>query len=173
LTPAQAGGADWSPTRFEQWKGAKEFDYQLEALLNLLCHIEIGHGKTFRHLRYKIGWIPPNSKLQVTYDEEWEGVGSARVTGEVTILEKSATTDNPALVASLDGQNTVKIQVLGTGKQGGLPARSPNNVSNDNPTSGLKRAATAGSLAVKFEGLSPVKIPHKGPKKEEFYDSWL
>jgi len=174
LTPAQAGAADWSPTRFEEWKGDKEFDRQLEALLNILCRIEVGYGDSYRHLRYTIGWIPPNSKLVVVYEEGWvNGADSGKVTGEVTLSEKTAVSNKPTLIGGRDGQNVVTLEVIGTGQPNSLTKKKPNATLHVHgmklPNPELRRSAASGKLVIMFEGAPEVSVPHNGWAKETFF----
>ena len=82
------GGADRSPTRFEDWKGGQGVQTtSSEALLNIICKIEISHGDSYRDLRYKMAWFPPNSKLVVRYEELWKSSSDNRtVEGEVVLI---------------------------------------------------------------------------------------
>src|ERR1041384_7195045 len=76
----QKGSADWSPSRFEDWKNDKdkELDYQLIALLNIICKIELSWTDTFRNLQLKLGWVPPGARLLVGYKETWENAADSK-----------------------------------------------------------------------------------------------
>jgi hypothetical protein len=163
------GGADWSPTRFEQWTGDKEFDYQLEALLNIICKVEISYTATFRDLKFKAGWLPPNSKLLVHYQEAWQNAaGPNIIESEILVTHKGPVSTDTRLAITPDGQNEVKIKIVA-----GVPPTSPNptqarlgGVRLPDPL--LKQAFAAGRLEVPFEGASPVKVPYDRPVKKTF-----
>ena len=164
----QAGGADWSPTRFEQWKGEKEFDYQFEALLNIICKIEIAHGDTYRQLKFTIAWLPPNAKLVVRYDEVWRNSADSRtLEGTVVMTDKGPTSSNPRLAATPAGKSNVAVTA-----DVGLPSKPPTVVVNNIrvPHKELKRAAVTAKLLLTFDGMAAVTIPHKGLEKKTFHD---
>jgi hypothetical protein len=61
---------DWSPVNYKDWHGTlKGYDYQLQALLNIICRFEMGEGKSLHQLAIKLGWVPPGAKLVVGYKE--------------------------------------------------------------------------------------------------------
>lgn len=167
-----AGGGDWSPTRFEDWKGEKEFDHQLEALLNIICKVEISHGDTFRDLRYKMAWLPPNAKLVARYEETWKDEADNRtIEGEVVVTDKGPMSRNPGIAAYADGKNGVKLAIV----PGQLSKKNPHmdiKVGDFRPPNpDLKKSVASGKLLVTFDGTANVTIPHKGWEKQTFYEA--
>jgi hypothetical protein len=163
------GGADWSPTRFEQWTGDREFDYQLEALLNIICKIDISYNDTFRDLRFKAGWLPLNSKLLVLYQEKWQDAAQPlKIESEILLTHKGPTSKDSRLAVTADGQNGVKVKVVS-----GVPSTSPNQTRPMGgirlPHPSLENAFAAGRLVVTFEGALPMSVPHDKPAKRTFH----
>jgi hypothetical protein len=162
------GGADWSPTRFEQWVGDKEFDYQLAALLNIICRVDISHTGTYRDLTLKAGWLPPNSKLLVHYHEAWRDAARPfTVESEILVTPKGPSSKDGRLAVTADGQNGVEVRVVPD-----VPLPSPTLPARAGgarlPHPQLERAFAACRLEVAFEGTSPVKVPHDKPVKKTF-----
>jgi hypothetical protein len=160
------GGADWSPTRFEDWKGDKEFDYQFEALLNIICKIEISHGDSYRDLRYKMAWFPPNSKLVVRYEELWKSSSDNRtVEGEVVLTDGETKSRNPDILATPDGKNGVRITMMPS-----LLSKTKPQQDNRLPQPDLKKSLASGKLLVSFDGMAAVTIPHQKWEKKKFFE---
>src|SRR5439155_14277972 len=172
----RAGGGDWSPTRFEQWEGDNEFDYQFEALLNIICDFEISAGDSFRDLKVKMGWMPPDSKLAVKYEEKWSNAADNRaLAGEILITDKLNPT-NSALTAYVDGKNGIKVSM----NRAQLSSRDPDkgtfktnryrDVSDDR-----EEIIASGQLTIMFEGMGNAQVPHaksthKGWRKKTIYE---
>jgi hypothetical protein len=164
------GGADWSPTRFEQWKGDNEFDYQLEALLNIICKVEISHGDTYRDLRFKAGWLPPDARLLIVYQEQWKSPDQPfTVESEILVQHTGLMSKDPRLVVTPAGQSGMKVTVVS-----GVPSTSPNQTVRFGgqrlPHTSLKKASASARLLVALDGATPVKVPHDKPAKNNFYD---
>jgi hypothetical protein len=164
------GGGEWAPTRFEDWKGEKEFDYQIEALLNIICKIEISHGDTYRDLRYKMDWLPTYAKLVVMYQEEWEDKADNRsLTGEVVFTEKGPISKSPDMSVYADGKNGVKIVFMPSV----LSKKNPNSDKKFGdmrlPNPDLKKSVALGKLLVTLDGTASVTIPHNGWEKKKFF----
>jgi hypothetical protein len=158
------GGADWSPTRFEQWAGDKEFDYQLEALLNIICKVDIDYYDTFRDLKFKAGWLPLNSKLVVLYQETWRNAAQPfKVQSEILLTHKGPTSKDARLAVTADGQNGIRVKVIS-----GVPSTGQGLRTWPYRTPLLENVFAAGSLVVSFEGASPVRVPHDRPVKRTF-----
>ena len=148
--------------------GRQGIDHQLEALLNIICKVEISYTDTFRDLKFKAAWLPPNSKLLVHYQEAWQNAaGPNIIQSEILITHKGPLSTDTRLAIAPDGQNGVKIKVVA-----GVPPTSPNPTQRwpavRAPHPLLKQAFAAGSLDVTFEGASPVKVPHDRPVKKTF-----
>jgi hypothetical protein len=175
----EAGGGDWSPTRFEQWKGDSEFDYQFEALLNIICKIEISKGQALRDVEFKMGWLPPDSTLTVKYEETWRDDADSRsLESEILVADKGPVSSNAAIAVYADGANGVKISPATayltrrdlyvtkektfnkTGDTGEVTA-----VNDD-----LKKILASGKLLVTLDGSTTVKVPHKDWEKKTIYD---
>jgi hypothetical protein len=156
-----AGGADWSPTRFEQWTGDKEFDYQLEALLNIISKVDIDYYDTFRDLKFKAAWLPLNSKLLVLYQEKWRNTAQPfTIESEILLTHKGPASKDMRFSVAADGQNGIRVKVVSgvPATRQGLrpwPLRDPL----------LENAFAAGRLVVTFEGATPMKVPHDRPVK--------
>lgn len=156
----QPGGADWSPTRFEQWTGDKEFDYQLEALLNIVCKLEIKHTDSYRDLEYAAAWLPANSKLTFKYEEVWrQPADDKTIEGEIVLAPKGPKSSNARVVATAKDPNKVRLTLTG-----GLSMKSPNPTVRGKrfPHDDLKKAAASGKLLITLDGASTVTVPHKG-----------
>jgi hypothetical protein len=165
------GQPDWSPTDFKDWRGDKEFDHQLQALLNIICRIEISHGDTYRDLKYKMGWLPPDSKLEVKYEEAWsEKAHDRAIEGAVVFEAMGPRSLTPAMAASADGRNGVKI-VIGSGA---LSKKSPHmdmKVGDVRlPNRDLRKSVASGRLLVTFDGTASVTIPDRGWAKKTFFE---
>jgi hypothetical protein len=175
----ESGGADWSPTRFEQWKGDKEFDYQLEALLNIICKIEVDKDDLFSHrtVTLKAGWIPPDAKLEVTYAESWTTPNERRVLqATVTFPDTGPVSNNAGLPARAAGKTGVTLTdqdgVNGRSRAGGAvprPLLTPQWLAGVNmtlPNPQLARVAVTARLAVAFAGGVGFTIPHNASETE-------
>lgn len=172
----QAGGGDWSPTRFEQWTGDKEFDYQLEALLNIICKFEIASGAQLREMKFKMGWIPPDSKLKVKYEETWDSSADSRtLENEIEFTEQGPRSTAANMSASPDGKSGVKIAVSRTY----LTSRDT-HVTKEKTMHGdtyevrevvpeLKKIVASGRLFVTFDGSPTIAIPHKDFEKKTLH----
>jgi hypothetical protein len=166
----EAGGADWSPTRFENWSGDQGFDHQLEALLNIICAIEISHAHdSFREIHYKMGWIPPQAKLAVKYEETWKDAADSRtLSGDVKMTLKGPQSTSPAFTAYAQGKNGVKLAVTA-----GHVSKKPSHEKFGKlplPHKELKKAVASGQLLITFDGTANVTIPHTGWAKKTFHD---
>lgn len=176
------GDADWSPARFEQWKGDKEFDYQLQALLNIICKIEIDADDlpARRAITLKPGWIPPDAKLEVTYKERWTSPKEERVLqATVTFTDKGPMSSNQSLPARAAGKTGVTITdhdaIVGRSSRGGSVPRplfvtqsiGLGRIPGWNPE--LERVALTARLVAPFSGGLGFTIPHKD-SETELYD---
>lgn len=162
-----AGHPDWSPTDFKDWQGEKEFDYQLEALLNILCKIEISHGDSYRDLKYRIGWIPPDSKLVVKYEEEWKDKADNRMfEGEIVFTDKGPTSKTQSMTVNLNGRNGIEIAIAPGLFSQKKTFRRQLNIPMPNPE--LKKSIAWGRLIVIFDGKTAFTIPHTGWEKKTF-----
>jgi len=163
-----AGGADWSPTRFEEWKEEKEFDNQFTALLNMICKFKIGSYGTIRELEYEMGWLPPNSRLVFSYEEKWEDEAAQKLDGDVIITDKTAVSNQPWSVVSLVGKSTIKLAVLSSYLSKNHPTIEP--VTNATETrqfiDNLERSVATGRLLVTLDDKIKVTIPYGGPVKK-------
>ncbi len=179
----EPGEADWSPARFELWKGDKEFDYQLQALLNIICKIEIDDDALFkrREVTLKAGWIPPQAKLELTYAETWTTPNERRtLQAVVTFPDTGPVSNNPSLPARAAGKNaltiTDKAGIDGRRSAGGpvpRPLMVPQSfgVVSDMPLPNpqLSRVAVTAYLVASFAGGLGFTIPHK-VSETELYD---
>lgn len=189
LQHKKAGGADWSPTRFEQWTGASEFDYQLDALLNILCKIEIDRGDsaaTVRELTFKVGWIPPDATLMVRYAERWQRYEDSReLEAKITFSKTGPVSNNPKLPAASGAKSVVKVsdkEGLAVGTiDAGLPDQQattrPRRLYYEGPMRvwmphpELKEVVAEARLSVTLEGGHAFTIPHSGWARNRFYEA--
>lgn len=167
----KAGHPDWSPTDFKDWQGDKEFDYQFEALLNIICKMEISQGNTYRELKYKMGWLPPYSKLKVKYEETWRDTADNRtLESEIRFTDKGPMSTVPNMLAYADGKNGVKITLV----RAYLSKRDPNDgdynvLLGRKVNENLRKVAACGKLLVSFDGMSDVALPHNGWAKKTLH----
>jgi hypothetical protein len=168
-----AGNPDWSPAPYEQWKGAKEFDYQIRALLNLVCDFEIAKPDRYDKLRFKLSWHPKKiSKLRVRYREKKSG-GSDRVVveTEVAFTDKGPVSSNTNLRPLMVDDRTLELEVVG-----GVAPWRPRPRDDGQPTTpaakrfgltdvpdpypDLDSAGVAAMFSITFGGQTPVHVPH-------------
>jgi hypothetical protein len=157
------GAASWSPTRFETWTGDKEFDYQLEALLNIICKITIARGTTFRDLKISMAWLPPRATLLVKYEESWQGDAKPYVLDTVVSWkDQGPVSKMPALIVAADGAHAVKV----TAAAGQLPTRTfytdhwVGPAHYRRPVASLKKSVASARLLVSFDGMAATRVPH-------------
>ena len=169
LTP---GKPDWTPTDFKEWQGEKEFDRQLEALLNIICKVEVTPGDTFRVLKCKMGWLPPYATLKVRYQEKWrDSAHDGAIDAEIELSDKGPrVTPKTAAVATPDGQNGVKIELKRLGK---LTMKDPHDGPRDilkkkNVNLDLTSVEVFSRLIVSFDGTANVALPHSKPASTRF-----
>ena len=168
LTP---GKPDWTPTDFKDWQGEKEFDRQLEALLNIICKVEVTPGDTFRVLRCKMGWLPPHATLKVRYQEKWrDSKHDGAIDTEIELSDKGPRLTSGAAVVTADGQNGVKIELKRPGK---LTDKNPHDgpydiIKKKNVNPDLTSAEVLSSLIVSFDGIAKLRLPHSGPASTRF-----
>lgn len=166
-----AGHPDWSPTDFKDWQGDKEFDYQFEALLNIICNMEISSGNTFREFKYKMGWLPPNSKLKVKYEETWSDAADNRtIESEIQFTDKGPVSTAPTMLPFADGKNGVKITLVDFYLSKKDPHDGVYNMilkRKVNPL--LRKVVASGKLISSFDGMADVVVPYNGWAKKTFY----
>jgi hypothetical protein len=166
----QKGSADWSPTRFEDWKSDrdKEFDQQLVALLNIICKIDISWNDTFRNLQYKLGWVPPGAKLLVSYQETWKKpTDSKELQAEVQFSPTGvASSFSTEFQLTQKDKYTLQLAVLSSA----MPRSSSNQAKKlfklRLPEEGLERVEAKGRLLVSFDGTGTFSIPHQDWQKK-------
>jgi hypothetical protein len=160
---------DWSPAEFKQWHGtSKGYDYQLQALLNLICKFEIGHAKTsYRELELKLGWVPPGATLHVGYQESWEKTGPTKtLTGIVTFGDPGPTATGPFRPSMKDNALTLVVTSHDL-PPGPVLEKMPTPVGTlYKPVAHLKWAEFAAKLRVSFPHVAVLMIPAKGRKAE-------
>ena len=166
------GHPDWSPTDFKDWRGDKEFDYQFETLLNIICEIAISPGNTYRELKYKMGWLPPYSKLKVKYEESWSDAADNRtLESEILFTDAGPQSTVQNMLPVADGKNGVKITLVPANLSkkdphgGGYNVNAQRKVNND-----LSKVVASGRLIVAFDGMSDVAIPFNGWAQKKFYE---
>ena len=77
--------------------------------------MEISAGNTYRELKYKMGWLPPYSKLKVKYEETWSDAADNRtLESESQFTDKGPISTVPNMLAFADGKNGVKITLVGS-----------------------------------------------------------
>lgn len=171
------GGGKWSRTRFETWKGDNEFDYQIDALLNIICKIEINRGATFRDMKISVAWLPPRASLTVKYEELWKGAAQPHTLETVLTMNNGApVSKKPVLAASLEGKNVIKVQPAA----GQLPAKTLYGETQSmgvarvrSPHADLKSSVVSVRLFVTFDGMAALSVPHDGPVKSTVTASTL
>jgi hypothetical protein len=181
------GGADWSATRFENWHGEKEFDYQLDALLNILCKIEIDRGDsmhTLRELSFTMAWIPPGAKLSVRYTESWANPQDTRVlTADVTFTQAGPDSSNPKFPATAISKKAVKLRDVDGIAVGSVELKPPathggprpyfvqSSMMTWMPNPELKQLKAEAVLAVELDGGHKFTIPHAGFQTKIYFDA--
>ncbi|HWL95471.1 MAG TPA: hypothetical protein VNT79_18275 [Phycisphaerae bacterium] len=173
----QAGLPDWSPTDYSTWTGDAGYDRQFEALLNIICDFKIESGSTFRDPVFKMGWLPPGSKLLIKYEEKWDTAADNRsVQGEVLLTDKGPNYSGAVIMATVSGKD-LKINI----------ARS--ELSKKDPHKGvyhpkhkrelnedLKEILAQGQLQVTMDAIGTAQVPHaksanKGWRKGEIFEA--
>ncbi|MDP2334500.1 MAG: hypothetical protein Q8M19_27800 [Reyranella sp.] len=166
-----AGKPDWAPTDFKDWQGDKEFDRQLEALLSIICSIDISPGDSYRVLKYKMGWLPPYATLKVRYEEKWRDAADNRtLETEIQLSAQAPTSTAANAIARADGRNGVKVELVGKYLSPKDPHNGPYDmVRRRKLNANLKAIEVSGRLIVSFDGMANVTLPHKGWAKKQFH----
>jgi hypothetical protein len=168
-------GVDWSPTKFSEWKGPREFDNQFEALLNVICKPDVGiFDGNVRELKIKMGWVPDKARLSVVYFEQWEGEAYKNVSGEVVIAGDKASTTQAGFQVSLTSEkegSVLRVRVMPSHLSKGHPTVKPtaNPLMQDVKfVGGLQEVRVGARLIVKsLDGKRELSIPHGGKLVEK------
>jgi hypothetical protein len=110
---------EWAVAPFEQWKD--RYDLQLKSLIELLCQFEIDEDRwkakanipsdpeKIRAVEVKLGWLPMGARIEVTYDEVWDGNGTQKLQGTWTVTDQNSGTGEYTFEAK-EG-NTLRIKL--------------------------------------------------------------
>jgi hypothetical protein len=156
----------WSPTTFSEWGDAeKGLDRQLEALLNIVCEIEVSKGSSERDFQIKAKWLPPSVSITLTYAEQWKQPKDSR-SHQTTI--------------TLDGSNPPKssnavfvVTPISNGVSVRVPDKYMGPTSTRHPSKPgsadeFQHAKVTVGLTLKFDNVTSANVPHGGPMIKMF-----